>query len=300
MSEGTPYRIAVIGDIHKSWSDFDVEFFNRSDYDLVLFVGDLPGRTHRGTLDVARHIARVQLPALLIPGNHDGVSVMQLIGELQQNQRLIERSSRKQESLCEELEEALRPVQMCGYSIHRPAGSLFDLIAARPHSMGGPHMGFRPHLKRKFGVESLTQSKERLRDLVDQCGPRIIFLAHNGPKGLGAERNAIWGCDFRSEGGDFGDADLEAAISHARKSGKQVLAVIAGHMHHRVRGLTERPWRTTQSGTLYINAARVPRIFRLNSEMRHHHIAVEVSQSQTEAREELINPRASSQASQVS
>ena len=298
MSQDKPYRIAVIGDIHKSWNDFDVDFFNRSRYDLVLFVGDLPGRTHRGTLDVARQIARIQLPALLIPGNHDGVSVMQLIGELQQNQRLIERSSRKQEALCADLEDALTPIQMCGYSIHRPAGPLFDLIAARPHSMGGPHMGFRPYLKSKFGIESLAQSKERLRELVDQCGPRIMFLAHNGPKGLGVERNAIWGCDFRSEGGDFGDADLEAAIAHARDSGKQVLAVIAGHMHHRVRGLADRPWTLERHGILYVNAARVPRIFRVDSGTRHHHIAVEVGISKIEVREVLVDPNP--QASQVS
>ena len=34
-------RIALIGDLHSSWDETDVAYFNRSDYALLLFTGDL-------------------------------------------------------------------------------------------------------------------------------------------------------------------------------------------------------------------------------------------------------------------
>ena len=58
--EDPPIRIAVVGDIHAFWGPPDVEYFNQSDYDLVLFVGDLGGYTVGGTLKVARSIARLE------------------------------------------------------------------------------------------------------------------------------------------------------------------------------------------------------------------------------------------------
>lgn len=41
-------RIAVVGDVHLQRNDGDVEFFNRSAYDLILFVGDVAAYRHRG------------------------------------------------------------------------------------------------------------------------------------------------------------------------------------------------------------------------------------------------------------
>ena len=89
----------------------------------------------------------------------------------------------------------------------------------------------------------------------------LLVLSHNGPAGLGDRADSIWGCDFREEEGDWGDPDLTQAIDHARAQGKRVLAVIGGHMHLRTKQGVERPWRTERDGTLYLNAARVPRIF---------------------------------------
>jgi uncharacterized protein (TIGR04168 family) len=91
----------------------------------------------------------------------------------------------------------------------------------------------------------------------------VLFLAHNGPSGLGGQAQDLWGRDFDPDGGDWGDADLRGAIEHARGRGLRVLAVLAGHMHWALRGRpgVQRRWQLQERGTLYVNAARVPRVF---------------------------------------
>ena len=98
----------------------------------------------------------------------------------------------------------------------------------------------------------------------------------------------MWGCDFREDGGDWGDPDLADAIDHARASGKRVMAVIAGHMHLRTRQGVERPWQLEVDDTLYINAARVPRIFSRSGEVYRHHVAVTISERGIHANEVLL------------
>ena len=118
----------------------------------------------------------------------------------------------------------------------------------------------------------------------------IIFLSHNGPAGLGAARDDIWGCDFRPSGGDFGDPDLRAVIDYARAQGKTVHAVMAGHMHHRLkRGGERRCWQTTGDGVLYINAARVPRIRRRAEQQPRHHVALTLDEHGARAQVLWIN-----------
>ena len=47
-------RVGLIGDLHSSWDDADVQHFNESDYDLLLVTGDLGGGTLQSGLQVAR------------------------------------------------------------------------------------------------------------------------------------------------------------------------------------------------------------------------------------------------------
>ena len=288
-----PLKIAVIGDIHKSWTQDDVDYFNQSDYNLILFMGDLPGRTHKGLLEIAGEIALIQKPALLIPGNHDGVSTVQLLAELTQRESLIERSGRKQDERCNELELALGQVKMVGYSRHtfRTGGNqTIDLIAGRPHSMGGPDFSYRPYLKRQFGVDDFESSGRKICDLVDEARGPIIFMAHNGPTGLGVERTSIWGCDFKQTGGDFGDLDLRIALDYAREQGKKVLGVLAGHMHQTLKGSPgiKRRWFLEKDGTTFVNSARVPRIFRKNGAPFRHHVQVLTDGESMEVNEILV------------
>ncbi|MBX7059089.1 MAG: metallophosphoesterase [Leptospirales bacterium] len=284
-------RLAVIGDIHKSWDAEDTDFFNSADYAAILIVGDLPGRTNSGWSRVVQLLSRLRRPAFLIPGNHDGVSVMQKLAELKQDQDWIQSSSTGQRARCAEMERDIAPVQLCGYSIHTiVAGEeALDLVAARPHSMGGPTLAYAPYLAQQFGVHSIEESAQRIVELLEQCRRDALILAHNGPSGLGDRAEDIWGCDFRPEQGDFGDPDLELAIQR-RPSGLRLLGVAAGHMHLGLRG--KRGLRTSavfKEGLCYLNAARVPRIYRDEAgRICRHHLHLEIDNGQLHAFEARV------------
>jgi uncharacterized protein (TIGR04168 family) len=281
-----PGRIAVIGDVHGSWDDFDVEYFNQSDCDLLLFVGDLGGTSLRSVLKAARSIALLERPALVLPGNNDAVHIAQVAAELVRHSGLIKLTSGGHGRRSQALDLALGGVEMCGYGLHpfSAGGAGIDIISCRPHSMGGPDLSFAPFLESRYGVSTLEQSAVRLMKLVDQSESESLgFFAPNGAKGRGASPHHHWGCDLQSQGGDWGDEDLTRAIAYAKSAGKRVLAVVAGHMHLRVRGGGERPWRVVEGGTLYLNAARVPRIFPSEGGRRRHHLSLTLTGDAIEA-----------------
>ena len=228
-------KIGVVGDIHLHYNDWDNDYFNQSDYDLLLFVGDLSELRHpRKGLVVAEVISQLQKPTIFIPGNHDVHNVFQIIAEIIRSRMLASLTSYYHFEYHELLTSKLSPHEVGGYSLHSFQGehTQFDLIAARSYAMGGSNLSYAPLLRRLFGVRTLEQSSHLLGKLVDLSkSDNIIFLSHNGPTGLGEAPADIWGCDFDPKQGDFGDKDLEEAIKHAQEIGKRVLAVIAGHMH---------------------------------------------------------------------
>ncbi len=263
-------RLAIIGDVHGAWDATDSEYFNESDYQCILFVGDLAPLA--GGQNVARRIAEVRRPALLIPGNHDGCTPLQLLAEIRHRPRAAARLSRGQEERLRKLDAALGSVTLTGYSLHR-CGEL-DIIAARPHAMGGDRLYFRDYLYRRFGIRTMAESTRRLKQLVDQAGDEILFLGHNGPGGLGKTPDSVWGCDFDPARGDFGEPDLRDAVEYARHGGRRVHAVVAGHMHHRIPGGWRRWWHR-KNGTWFLNAARVPRIESRDGGRQRHHLRLE-------------------------
>lgn len=285
-------RMAVIGDIHAQFDETDVRWFSNSDYDTVLVVGDLPGRTHAGTLKIAGLIARIEKPVYFMPGNHDGVSFVQLIAELKGNQALIEKAHSKQFTKTRQLQNALGNVAYCGYSLHaiEVRGRKFQLLAARPHSMGGPSFSYRPFLSAAFGVASFEDSAEKLKELLRRCTDPVLVLAHNGPTGLGSSRNDIFGCDFRKEEGDFGDPDLEEALRFAKEQNVRILAVAAGHMHHRIRGGGERITHLVRDNVHYLNAARVPRIWKEGKQEKRHHARIVLREDWSVECEQVVLP----------
>jgi uncharacterized protein (TIGR04168 family) len=288
-AEERSVRLAVIGDVHLAFGPADVAHLDAQGYDAVLFVGDLSGYARRGALRVARYLRTLKTRTIVIPGNHDTVSAPQLLAEMMHNETAIQMFGSGQRERVDTLRRELEPAELVGYSLHPLEG--FTLLAARPHSFGGPHLAFRPYLIDSFRVDTMEASADRLRSLVDAAkDTRLVFLAHNGPTGLGDRRDAIWGCDFRRDEGDFGDADLEAAITHARGRGKRVLAVIAGHMHHALRGRAggTRRWTEQQGGTLYVNAARVPRVFKQDGAEKRHLVEVVIDRDGARAREVLF------------
>ncbi|MFK7991563.1 MAG: metallophosphoesterase [Sandaracinaceae bacterium] len=285
-------RFGVIGDIHLEFDDVDVEQLDAAGYDAILFVGDLANFSQRGGLEVASRMARLETPALMIPGNHDAAHVGQMAAEVFEAEALIPLMTLGQRARTEALREALGPVQVGGYSRHRfiKDDRTVDVIAARPHSAGGPRLSFRPHLEDLFDIHDLEDSVRRLRALVDESdADELVFLAHNGPHGLGEKRDDIWGCDFRKTEGDFGDLDLERAIEHALRRGRTVRAVVAGHMHHELRGGGARRWKHERGGVLYINAARVPRVFERAGRTLRHHVALTLGEDGAHAREVLLS-----------
>ncbi len=292
-------RLAVIGDVHLAFDEHDARSLDGLGYDAILFVGDLAGYRHRGGLAVARRIARLRTPTYVCPGNHDGVHAAQLAAEVVENETAIAALERApfhgtMEARVEALRAALEGAVLGGYSRHRiegPGSESIELVIGRPHSFGGPRLAFRPYLGRAFGVSDLDASAAKLRALLDGCtGQRIVVLSHNGPLGLGARRTDLWGCDFRASEGDFGDPDLRVALDHARATGKRVLAVLAGHMHHALRGGGTRRWQESVDGVLHVNAARVPRVFRHDGREVRHHVRIEIDGDAVRAEEVLLPP----------
>ncbi len=297
-------RIAVIGDIHLHYDAWDQVYFDQSDYDLLFFVGDLSEFFHpREALEIAERISKLSKPAIFIPGNHDVHNVFQIIAETIHSRWLASLSSYYHFEYHERLTAKINPIEVGGYSIHpyQDEHSQFDLIAARPYAMGGSFLSYAPLIRILYGVKKIEQSSRLLRRLVDLAeSDSLIFLAHNGPTGLGDAPADIWGCDFDPEQGDFGDCDLEEAIEYAQSKGKQILAVIAGHMHlqtylgpkpvwkRRGEPGPERPHIVKKDGIAYINAARVPRIFLKDGEKVHHHVCLEISGKEVNVREMFI------------
>jgi uncharacterized protein (TIGR04168 family) len=283
-------KLAIIGDVHLCWSESDTAYFNASDHEALLFTGDFYNYSLQRGLRAAAELARLEKPALFVPGNHDAVHPAQLAAEITRRRSLIRLTAIGHTQRVRELREAVGGVQLGGYSVHRLPGGL-DVVVGRPHAMGGSSISFAPHLAEAHGVTTLADSVTKLKQCVDDSeSRRIVFLAHNGPTGLGARRNDIWGCDFRREEGDFGDVDLRVAIDHAVERGKQVLAVVAGHMHHRIRGGGQRTWYERRDGILYVNAAKVPRIFEERGEEYHHHIDLVIDGDEVDAIEVLRQP----------
>jgi uncharacterized protein (TIGR04168 family) len=280
-------KLAVIGDVHHAFNEVDTAYFNASDHEALLFTGDIYNYSLQRGLRAASELAELNKPALLIPGNHDAIHPAQLAAEITRRTSLIRLTAVGHERRVRDLREAVGGVQVGGYMTHRLAEGL-DVVTGRPHSMGGSSISFAPHLAEAYGVRNQEDSVRRLRQCVDESdAPQLVFLAHNGPTGLGERRSDLWGADFRREEGDFGDADLRLAIDYALESGKHVLAVVAGHMHHRIRGGGKRNWYERRDGVLYINAARVPRIFEERGGVFHHHVDLFIEDGYAEAVEVL-------------
>ncbi|NNE17450.1 MAG: hypothetical protein HKN10_03125 [Myxococcales bacterium] len=284
--------VAVIGDVHLLWDDADVAFFNGGGYDLVLFVGDLAGYTQLRGRRVARLLRKLRVPAMCIPGNHDGLHAFQLGAEIAPRaHRLRNAFCQGQAGRCASLRRALGDVELLGYSRRRvaPAGMPLNIVVGRPHSIGGRRLACLRYLAQRYGIDSMDASAARLKGLVDSCDDApILFLAHNGPSGLGDRADSIWGCDFRKKEEDWGDRDLEEAVQHAKSSGRTVLATVAGHMHRKTKSGKHRPAQITQDGVLYVNAAEVPRHRKENGQKQRHHVRLTLTPHTATAQDRWI------------
>jgi len=284
------FRLGVVGDLHTHWDDIDVHQFDQSAYDLLFFTGDLGGGTPDSTIRVARKISKLRKPALVMPGNNDTVDTAELAAELTHRAGIATLSGMRTKSGDREAPQA--DIQICGYGAHRyRAGDDLDVtfVTGRPHSMGGPDLSFPDYMLESYGIRNMQESQQRLMSVVeDTKSEQLIFLSHNGPNGLGGGPLDIWGADFKADGGDWGDPDLTAAIDYAVAKQKQVLAVIAGHMHVKTKSGVDRTWRASAAGIEYVNAARVPRIFSGDDDVHRHHLSVSIRPGLVDISEVLV------------
>jgi uncharacterized protein (TIGR04168 family) len=283
-------QIAVVGDLHSWWDDEDVRWFNRSAYEQMLVVGDLGGTVRKDGLRIVRSMSRLRIPALVFPGNNDVEHYSGFDAEFTVQRGLIDLMNEPELAPNSGLRHATGRVSTCGFSLHpMKIGALeITVVAGRPFARGGGVLSFPEAVREHFGIGSVEESTERLEALVDAIQTEhVVFLAHNGPTGLGVERDALWGRDFDPRAGDWGDGDLRAAIDRARRT-RRVLAVVAGHMHWSLRGGGTRRWQHEHEGTLYVNAARVPRLVDTDAGLLRYHVALTLTKDRAFAEERAV------------
>ncbi len=283
-------KLAIIGDMHMQFDEEDVRFFNASDYDAILMVGDLASKNPDSMFRLLPLLNQLTKPSYFIPGNHDTTGVRQLLGELMHNETLIHFGAASQDSRMARLKTEMTGPVLCGYSTH-DLGAL-RLVCARPFSMGDSNanktdqpldlpVNFRPFLQKEYGIKTLGDSAAKIKSLIDAVNPPYVIMAHHGPFGLGAKSTDMFGADFLPEETDFGDHDLSEAVTYAQTIKKPPLAVIAGHMHYPTKhGKKPKQWWLERDNILYINAARWPRIFKHEGDTLRHHVRLTIDMRQ--------------------
>lgn len=250
MSSGRS-RIAVVGDVHGFWNlEEDTKALRFLQPDLVLFTGDFGEED----VELVRSVPHLEFAKAVILGNHDAWHTQQFSGK---------KKDRVQLQL-----DCLGPEHV-GYK-HLDFPSLkLSVVGGRPFSRGGAHIYRKKLLAARFGVEDMDESVKRICRAA-QGAPDdhfLIFLAHNGPLGLGSEPNDICGVDWNQfGGGDHGDSDLALALSQLKGTTKlRIPLVVFGHMHKEL--AYRRGFRKMvvvgADNTVYLNGAVVPRVREL-------------------------------------
>ena len=231
------FQIAVAGDLHDQWDERDNRLLELIGPDALLLVGDFSDGRGR----IPRLLAQLQLPLACVLGNHDA-------GKDPSGHRL-----RRQLDLLGELH--------CGWGLRQLIPPGLAVVGARPGTAGG---GFRlsKAVRSAFGPVELQESAGRIEAAALAADPALplLLLAHCGPSGLGSEARDPCGRDWKKPACDWGDQDLALAIERIRRH-RPVPLVVFGHMHHALRCHQgeRRSFQRDRQGTLYLNAACVPR-----------------------------------------
>lgn len=249
-----PLRIAAIGDVHDQWTAIDGQLLAELDVDLALFVGDFGNES----VEIVRAIAQLPQPKAVILGNHDAWYSATSWGRQKcPYDRHIE--DRVQQQLND------LGADHVGYGARDCPELGCAVVGGRPFSWGGSDWKHGDFYADRYNVHSYADSRDRILAAA-QAYPTdypLIFLGHNGPAGLGEAAEDPCGRDWQPLGGDHGDPDLGAAIARLQAAGHRIPLVVFGHMHHRLRHRRDRDRQriaTDAHGTVYLNAATVPRI----------------------------------------
>jgi uncharacterized protein (TIGR04168 family) len=249
---GETIKIAVVGDVHDQWEAEDAIALKHLGVDLVLFVGDFGNEA----VSVVQAIASLDLPKAAILGNHDAWYTATDWG------RKKCPYNRQQEDWVQEQLDLLGQTHVGYGKLDFPEFNL-TVVGGRPFTWGGPDWKYAPFYLERYRVANFADSADRiLAAALSSNYETIIFLGHNGPAGLGESPDSPCGKDWDPMGVDFGDPDFTAAIAQTRSAGKSIPLVTFGHMHHqlRIRNKLRQAVATSAEGTIYLNAASVPRI----------------------------------------
>ncbi len=244
--------IAVVGDVHDLWEHEDKIALQHLGIDLVLFVGDFGNEA----VEIVRQIAAVKTPKAAIMGNHDAWYSASSWG---QQKAPYDRS--KEDRVQQQL-ELLKQAHVGFSGLDFPQFDL-SVVGSRPFSWGGSTWRNSQFYRDRYGINSFEESTQQIvKSAQNAAHETIIFIAHNGPYGLGNKTESICGRDWKTEGGDYGDPDLTEAIAQVRNLGKSIPLVTFGHMHHDLKNPRgkRRTLVEVKAQTVYFNAACVPRI----------------------------------------
>ncbi|MEG3862428.1 TIGR04168 family protein [Microcoleus sp. herbarium12] len=253
MNKAKSIKIAVVGDVHDQWEPEDGEALKHLGVDLVLFVGDFGNES----VEVVRAIASLEIPKAVVFGNHDAWYTATEWGRSQCPY------DRQQENRVKQQIDLMGEAHV-GYGKKDFPELGVTVVGSRPFSWGGSEWKYNDFYSEWFGVESFEESARRIAEAAaDADCENLIFLGHTGPKGLGEAPGDPCGRDWKPLGGDWGDPDFAEAIDRTRSSGKRIPLVTFGHMHHKLRHTKldlRKSLEVSGGGTVYLNAASVPRI----------------------------------------
>ncbi|TYJ97869.1 Metallophos domain-containing protein [Cucumis melo var. makuwa] len=246
-------RIAVIGDVHGYWDlREDSKALQLLQPDLVLFTGDFGEEN----VELVRSIADLKFAKAAILGNHDAWFTPCFSQEKKDGVQL------QLECLGE---------NHIGYRRMDFPQQKLSIVGGRPFSHGGKAMFRKQLLSARYGVKDMKASAKRIYETAIGAPEDhlVIILAHNGPTGLGSRADDICGKDWEYGGGDWGDEDLEQAISKLKENGKFHVPplVVFGHMHKELTyGGQRKMIVVTADNTIYLNGAIVPRVTSYSGE----------------------------------
>lgn len=250
--------LAVIGDVHDQWEAADAHALEALKVDLALFVGDFGNES----VDVVRAIAALDLPKAAIFGNHDA-----WYSATEWGRRKCP-YDRRQEDWVQQQIDALGIAHVGYGKLDFPEWGI-SVVGARPFSWGGSNWKNTSFYQSRYGVSSFEESIAKIMRAVERTTTdTLLFMGHCGPTGLGDAAEDPCGKDWKPIGGDYGDPDFAAAIAQAKALGKSIPLVTFGHMHHSLRHTKSRLRRAVHvdAETLYLNAARVPRIVEVEAD----------------------------------
>ncbi len=249
-------ELYVVGDVHGLWDDVDAAFLEACGA-TAIFVGDYGDEDVR----LVEQLVALRTPKAITFGNHDAWHAMRGRGPREAVERQL----------------ALAGEAFIGYRARLVDGGSLALLGARPFSWGGGWFdgSFYEPL---FGVRTMSDSAARIMAAASAVpsGVPLLVVGHNGPRGLGATADAIWGRDFQSPAADWGDPDQERAIAQLRAEGRTIVGGVAGHMHERLaHGSGTRQRVARQDGATFVNAAVVPRHRHGRGTMLRHFVRLE-------------------------